>query len=176
MKKSLMTTIIIVLVVIVSIPSIFAQSESNEIPIWIKVIAQAWANDEINDSDYQNAMVFLIEHGIFKVNSTDTEFQIEQKNNLISILEKEVKDVGLDNSHLLSSIVEQENIIEFIENEIIQITNNFDDYKSHHSHKVGNIGGATINEDTIIFLQERIQELEQVIVELENEIQDLKNK
>lgn len=36
--------------------------KNNEIPSWVKLIAGAWSNDEITDSEFTGAMKFLIEN------------------------------------------------------------------------------------------------------------------
>lgn len=44
----------------------------NEIPVWIKDIGKFWCNNEINDSEFVNAIEFLIQNDIIKTNQLDT--------------------------------------------------------------------------------------------------------
>lgn len=73
--------------------SINAQIDTNTeslIPSWIKVVAGAWANDEITDSEYKDAQEFLIENGIFKVDRVST-VPVVQEINVESEKDKEIK-------------------------------------------------------------------------------------
>jgi len=47
------------------IPISFA--DNNEIPSWVKIIAGAWYNDEIDDNTFSEAISFLIENNIIKI-------------------------------------------------------------------------------------------------------------
>lgn len=145
---------------------VYAQEEVS-IPSWIKVVAGAWANNELTDLEYSQAMSFLIEQEIIKINQDVSKSQVEDFTNQIQSLESEIIEIGLDNSQLLLGVVEKQKQIDLI-------TDQFNDYKSSHSHKVGNIGGAPIDANTINQLQEQIQNLESVISELENEIRRTK--
>lgn len=65
MKKSLLfLPIILGIIVLISVPSITAQSESNEIPSWIKSIASAWGNNQLTDTEFTEALEFLIENEV----------------------------------------------------------------------------------------------------------------
>lgn len=140
----------------------YAQQDTG-IPSWVKVVAGAWANDEITDSNFQNTITFLIDNGIIQIDITSHELEIDTKNSQILILEREIQDIGLDNSKLLLGVVEGEKQVDFIQDQ-------FEEYKIGHAHKVGNIGGATIDANTVFHLQERIQGLEQTIEELKEEL------
>lgn len=157
------------------------------IPSWIKVVADAWANDGITDSEYRDAMGFLIEAGIIQIDtvqineitlSDETErlyqLEINQKEDRINILENEVEGVGLDNSDLLNSIVNLQDIIVQRDLHIVELEQN-------KSEKVGNIGEEKITPSNTNGLEERIEiqkttikELEEKIIVLLEEIEDLK--
>ncbi len=66
MKKLLFFAVVSVLIVSVSVTTISAQSQY-EIPAWVKGIAGFWAEDKISDSDFGEALSFLIDNGIIKV-------------------------------------------------------------------------------------------------------------
>lgn len=74
LKKILLLTLFLPLLLI----PIYAQ-ETNEIPSWIKVVAGAWANDGITDSEYKDAMQFLIDVNVIQVGNSgyisEEEFQ-----------------------------------------------------------------------------------------------------
>ena len=71
---------------------VYAQETQNEIPSWIKVVAGAWYNGEITDSEYKDAQEFLIENGIFDVDrvSAIPVAQV-QETNVESEKDKEIK-------------------------------------------------------------------------------------
>lgn len=67
-KNKILGTISLVAILgLFLIPSITAQSDEYSIPSWIKVVAGAWSEDKITDSEYQDAMTFLIEHEIITI-------------------------------------------------------------------------------------------------------------
>lgn len=124
MKRILLITAIIPLLFI----PVFAQElesiDDNLIPEWIKPTAAWWSEGKITDSEYLEGLKYLIEDGIIPIDtvqvnqitlSDETErlyqLEINQKEDKINILENEVESVGLDNSHLLQSIVEKDRII-----------------------------------------------------------------
>ena len=51
---------------ILSIPNSYAQ-EDTQIPNWIKNTAGWWANDEIDDNTFVNAITHLIQQGLIQV-------------------------------------------------------------------------------------------------------------
>jgi len=65
-KLSIISVATIVGIILISVPSISAQSDDS-IPSWIKVVAGAWSENEITDSEYRDAMTFLIEHEIITI-------------------------------------------------------------------------------------------------------------
>ncbi len=77
----------------VSITSISAQSQS-EIPAWVKGVANFWAEGNINDSEFGEAISFLIEQGIIKVDMP------EQANN--DTLDKKISKLESENTKLRS--------------------------------------------------------------------------
>jgi len=65
MKKSLLVLpVILGIIVLISVPSVVAQSESDKIPSWIKGVANFWIEGGIDDADFIEALEFLIESGV----------------------------------------------------------------------------------------------------------------
>ena len=92
---------------------VYAQEATTDIPVWVKGVANFWVEGNISDDEFGEAITFLIEQRIFKIDSVDIPEQTflsdDQKRLYdleISNLEDEVKEVGLDNSHMLIRIVE----------------------------------------------------------------------
>lgn len=90
------------------VPTISA--ESTEIPSWVKGVANFWAEGNINDSEFGEAISFLIEQGIIVVNMPNqvNNSELEQK---ISILESEntklrneISNLKNENSKLQSEL------------------------------------------------------------------------
>lgn len=164
-------------------------SSNQEIPAWVKGVAQFWVEGNINDSEFGEAITFLIEEEIITIDSVNIQnvlpisdeekrlydLEISQKDVIIASLKNEIETVGLDNSHLLNSIVEKENTIMNLQNSLDQVNNDFQQYKDDYPLKVGNIGGSQVNADTVQQLEQRNIDLELIIQELEAEIQNLKN-
>jgi len=65
-KKILLLAVISVLIVSVSVTSIYAQSQY-DIPSWVKGIAGFWAEDKITDREFGEGLSFLIDNDIIKV-------------------------------------------------------------------------------------------------------------
>jgi len=84
-KKILTISIITSIIVVMSIPSVIAQSEDDEIPSWVKIIAGAWFNDDIEDIEYINAMSFLIERGIIEIQNPIYMVQPEESELIINL-------------------------------------------------------------------------------------------
>ena len=59
---------VILSIVIVS-SGITAYTQSDQIPLWIKDIVIFWANDKINDDEFINALEYLIESKIIKIDN-----------------------------------------------------------------------------------------------------------
>ena len=55
--------------ILVNIPNSFSQ-ENVQIPSWVKNTAGWWANDEIDDDTFVNALQYLIKVGIIQVKIT----------------------------------------------------------------------------------------------------------
>ncbi len=62
---------------VLSVP-VFAQNESSDIPLWIKVVASAWVDDKIDDLEYKNAISFLIESNIIKIKNPFIVYEISE--------------------------------------------------------------------------------------------------
>lgn len=171
---------------------VYTQESTTEIPVWVKGVANFWIEGNIDDGEFGEALTFLIEQKIIKIDSAPVSepiqevlsneekriFQLElnQKDDRINFLEKELKDTGLDNSHLLNSIVEKEGTIMILRQSLEQVKDDFQKYKEDYPLKVGAIGGQLVNVETVIALEELIKARELTIQELEEEIRELKNK
>lgn len=68
MRKNYFLLLVIIPVLLIPV---YAQESDYTIPSWIKSVALAWANDLITDSEYQEAMKFLIEQNIIVVDSSN---------------------------------------------------------------------------------------------------------
>lgn len=182
LNKKLLFLLIIPLFLI----PVYAQEESNEIiPSWVKSVAGYWSEDRINDEEYIEGLEFLINSNIIKINSTQSinslpneekrlyELELDQKDNKISLLENELKEVGLNNSQMLLTIVSQIETIESLKEELDKTKEDFQQYKDDYPLKVGNIGGAQVNVNTVKQLQENNDELRETIKKLEEEIKEL---
>lgn len=66
MKKITFFTIIALLLVSVSITTVYAQNQY-EIPSWVKGVAGFWAEGKISDADFGEGLAFLIDNEIIKV-------------------------------------------------------------------------------------------------------------
>ena len=60
----------VILSIVIISGSITAYAQNDQIPAWVKGIAVFWGEGKITDEEYINAMEFLIESGIIKVNYT----------------------------------------------------------------------------------------------------------
>lgn len=68
MKKSLLfLPIILGIIVLISVPSVVAQSETSEILNWVKGIASFWVQGEITDTEFIEAIEFLVEQRIINL-------------------------------------------------------------------------------------------------------------
>lgn len=99
--KLTISTILVLFVIGVSVTTISAQSQY-EIPSWVKGVASYWANGNISDSDFGEAISFLIEQNVIKVNfdkNSDTETK-----NTISHLESNIRYLTNQNNQLKNEI------------------------------------------------------------------------
>jgi len=72
MKKSLLSIpVILGIIVLISGPSVIAQSENNEIPAWVKGLASFWVEDKITDIEFIEAIEFLIDSDIIKIGTNN---------------------------------------------------------------------------------------------------------
>jgi len=110
MKKILLFAVISVVIVSVSITSISAQSQS-EIPSWVKGVANFWVDGNISDSDFGDAISFLIEQNIIQVEMPDTDDN--QNSNTIRNLEVENKKLKIENMKLKQENSELNDLIDF---------------------------------------------------------------
>lgn len=98
MKKSYYLAILLAIIPMLVIP-VLAQEESDYIPSWIKVIAGAWYKDEIDDVTFSNAMKFLIENNIIRIENpiymalAEESEIITNLNNLVSDLHIKIDEI-----------------------------------------------------------------------------------
>lgn len=69
--KSKFTGILTIFLSITVISSLGAYAESSNIPDWVKNNAEWWADGQIGESDFINAMQYLISQGILKIPITE---------------------------------------------------------------------------------------------------------
>jgi len=115
---------VILPVLLIFIIPIEAQQQDENIPIWMKFVFEAWIDDKIEEVEVLNAIKYLVETNIILIENTESipdqeislsetekklyELEIENKGNTIMTLEKELKDLRLDNALLLQKIIELE--------------------------------------------------------------------
>lgn len=85
--------------------SVSVYAESNSIPKWIKGVASFWANDQISDEEFIDALTFLINQNIIKIDSRDSvasdvddtqdETVNAQQAQLTSCIDMEISSIGL---------------------------------------------------------------------------------
>ena len=88
MKKSLLVlSVILGIIVLISIPSVTAQSESNTIPSWIKGVANFWIDEGINDAEFIEALEFMIDNNVIKLGDSivvgNTMSELQKENNIL---------------------------------------------------------------------------------------------
>lgn len=88
MKKSLLALpILLGIIVLISVPSVMAQSESGEIPSWIKGVANFWIEGGINDAEFIEALEFMIDNNVIKLGENvvvdNTMSQLQKENNIL---------------------------------------------------------------------------------------------
>lgn len=88
--------------------SVQAQEES-EIPSWIKIIAGAWFNDEIDDATFADAMEFLIENNIIQVENPINMAEPEESEIIIN-LNEQIEKLRIENDAIEESkdVLEEE--------------------------------------------------------------------
>lgn len=149
---------------------VYAQQDT-PIPSWIKFVANAWVNDNLTDAEFREAMKFLIEQGIIPIDNVVTtqetisdeekrlfQLEIDQKNNEIRILEKELENYGVDNSIMLLKITEQQVRVDSLNDQVKLKSDEFVQYKKDYPIKIGNIGGMLVV-DYIQQLEDKIAQL-----------------
>lgn len=117
MKKSLILASFIAGIILISIPSITAQSESGEIPSWIKGIASFWVEGNITDEEFVEVLEFLIENevivieGYGKIDIPPEDIpSMESPEEAVGLtleLDKEIYNVG-DKIIITGTVVENE--------------------------------------------------------------------
>ena len=66
--------------------SLFVSADENIIPVWIKNTATFWGDDKISDTEFINAMQFLIQNDIIQIESSNLDGFVEVKGELFNIL------------------------------------------------------------------------------------------
>lgn len=107
MKKFLIMSIVVFATLSVSVTAISAQS-AYEIPSWVKGVAGFWAEGKITDADFGEAISFLIEQKIIKVqmpnNNSELQSKISQLESKNTLLQNEVTSLKNENSQLKQQI------------------------------------------------------------------------
>ena len=162
LKKNLIFLLILPVLLI----PVYAQENTTEIPEWVKGVANFWVEGNIDDNEFGEAITFLIEQGIFKIDSvaisepiqdmSDNEkrlFQLEiaQYNATTTSLQNQVNDIGAENSALVTSNTEKDGIIK-------SQKDTHEKYKEDYPLKIGDIGGMLVT-DYIQQLKDEIKEL-----------------
>jgi len=86
MRKTSTFVLISILVVSAFTATVSAQSQY-EIPVWVKGVANFWAEDKISDNEFGEGLSFLIDNGIIKVPLIET---LQNKINLLEIENSEL--------------------------------------------------------------------------------------
>ena len=82
------------------LPPTSLDSETNEIPLWIKNTAKFWAENDISDTEFINALQYLVKEGILEIPSDEPE-------------SNEYPNVSEDKEFIESSVVEANNQFSF---------------------------------------------------------------
>lgn len=192
MKKSLILASIIAGIIIISIPSISAQSESGEIPSWIKGVANFWVEGGINDTEFIEALEFLIDKNVIKLGenpgNNSSELQKEY-----DILKEKYDEQYQVHREVLSGIKEQyensnnkynqetSSLKEEYEQKAIQLGNEYDQMKEDLIIKWEKIYDQAriikqIQDQELDDRQEESREFKRTINELEGAVQNLERE
>jgi len=126
----------VTVIVILSIPSVTAQSETNEIPSWIKGVANFWIEGGIDDADFIEALEFLIDNNVIKLGENVV------LDNTMSVITTEQKNI------LDLTISQKEDRIKILENEVNVLNN-----------KISSMAVQPLESEIIVNLNEQIQTL-----------------
>lgn len=112
MQKKIFLTLLLPLLII---PAYAQEStESNVIPSWIKSIASAWGNDQLTDTEFTEALEFLIESKVIVLPNYQkippTVSELEKDNNLDIHLDHMVVESEIQVSTDKPSYTSDENI------------------------------------------------------------------
>jgi len=102
LRKGHILAILVIGVSVTTFLSISAQ-QKYDIPAWVKGVAGFWAEDKITDNDFGEAISFLIEQGIIKVDMPQ-QVNTEELNKKISQLESENEKLRSENTDLKNKI------------------------------------------------------------------------
>lgn len=102
-EKILTISVIIGIMMIISIPSVMAQTDTIEIPSWIKIIAGAWYNDDVTDTEYADAMSFLIENNIIEIKSP-LYMAMPEESEMVVNLNRQIDDLDTDKTDLENQV------------------------------------------------------------------------
>jgi len=121
MKKSLFTLSLIAGIILISIPSVMAQSDTVEIPSWIKGVANFWIEGGINDEEFVEALEFLIDNNVIKLGENvvvdmseqenpfgieeDTKTVEEKHAETVAYLDKQMKDQKEEHEKRINEII-----------------------------------------------------------------------
>jgi len=157
-KKILLFAVISVLIVSVSVTSIYAQSQY-EIPAWVKGIANFWVEGNISDSEFGESISFLIEQNILQVEMPETDDS--QNINKIRNLAVENSKLKAENKKLKAENKELQNTIDIL---VYQPPSSpYDDISSPSGYRYdvdsfSNIGGLNVNLHSFGFMEPKPDE------------------
>ena len=108
MKKITVISILVLATLSVSVTAISAQS-AYDIPSWVKGVAGFWAEGKITDADFGEAISFLIEQKIIKVqipvkDNPELQNKISQLESKNILLQNEVTSLKNENSQLKQQV------------------------------------------------------------------------
>ena len=93
--RYLLLSVLVICMIGVMIPSAFAES----VPDWVKNTAGWWATDQISETEFVNAIKFLIESGIINISSYNCDqSEDSDRNGVPDIIETAPVLSGLDTS------------------------------------------------------------------------------
>lgn len=110
----------------------FAQNDTKEIPTWVKGVANFWVDDLIDDTEFTEALEFLIDTNIIELGNftyvSEQENDWESKyNNLLEVktqLDKELSDVSYTKASLEEELEKEfKPEIQAYSNQVIELTN-----------------------------------------------------
>jgi len=95
--------------VAVALLAMTATAEAGFVPSWIKGIAGSWANNQISDTEFVNAIQFLVDENVIQVDPRIIEIEV--------IKEAQAQTMPTDNGVLWESIGDLQNAVYSLQQE-----------------------------------------------------------